>query len=229
MEDVVDTLRANGIPVRVSDEKDGTGEWTEQTIVGAPLRPQFWIEIPAGMFEKANFMLQEAAEADLDEEDIDAHPFNDYSVRELQQVLVEESDWSPEAVVIARRLLLRRGKNVDLKQLRDEARARLAEEYRPLRGNQLLLIGLGLVSVVVGLMVWILGIMITLGLLLYYAFGTRRDPKGSRHNTYDEITRRQSRVILGILALATVAGLVNYFYLGWFVFPDIDGWLWWWR
>lgn len=229
MEDVVETLRDNGISVRVSDEGDDLGEWTERNIVGTPLRPKFWIEIPSHLFEKANFMLQEVAEANLEEEDIDAHPFNDYSVPELQEVLVAESDWSPDAVVVARRLLLRRGGDVDLKRLRDAARARLVEAYRPTSGNLLFLTVLTLISMVAGLMVWILGIMVLLGILLYYAFGTQRDPKGTRHNTYDDATRKKSRLALGVLGLATVCGLVNYFYLGWITFPDIDGWLWWWR
>lgn len=229
MQEVVDTLRHNSIPVRVSDEGDAQGEWMERTIVGTPLRPKFWIEIPAGLFEKANFMLQEAAEADLEEEDLDVHPFNEYSVTELQEVLVEESNWSPDAVVVARRLLLRRGGDVDLKRLRDAAREKLAADFTPERGNTWLLLGLGIASAVAGMAVWILGIMILLGLLLYYFAGKRRDPKGVLYFAYDTLTRRQSAGGLAVLATATCLGLLNYFVLHWVEVPQIDSWLWWWR
>lgn len=229
MQDVVDTLRHNDIPVRVSDEGDGLGEWMERTIVGTPLRPKFWIEIPAGLFEKANFMLREAAEADLDEEALRAHPFNDYSVVELQEVLIDESGWSPDAVVVARRLLLQRGGDVDLKRLRDAARARLANEYQPDRANPWLLAGLGLLSLIAGLLVWILGIMILLGILLYYFVGKRRDHKGRLYFAYDELTRRQSASSLAVLATATAMGMLNMLVLHWVAVPNIDSWLWWWR
>lgn len=226
---MVDTLRANNIPVRVSDEGDGLGEWTEQVIMGAPLRPKFWIEIPSDMFEKANFMLQEAAESDVDDEVLDSHPFNDYSVPELQEVLVAESDWSPEAVVVARRLLLRRGGDVDLKRLRDAARARLVLEYQPASANVLLLTLFGVLSMIAGVSVWILGIMVILGILLYYSIGSRRDPKGNRHMSYDETTRKRSNLVLGVLGISVALGLLNYFYLHWVKFPEVDAWLWWWR
>lgn len=229
LEAVAEILRLNNIPVRTSDNGDGFGEWTEGTILGAPLRPKFWIEIPEHQFEKANFMLQEAAEADLEEEDLNVHPFNEYSVADLQQVLVEESKWSPEAVVVARRLLLRRGKDVDLKRLRDASRARLAEDFLPLHANPLLISFLTVLAAVAGFMVWIVGIMLVLGIVLYYAVGSRRDPKGARHDAYDHDTRKRSRIALGVLIFATALGLVNMLYLKWITFPDIDGWLWWWR
>lgn len=227
--DVVEILRANNISVRVSDGGEEIGEWTEKVIMGSPLRPKFWIEIPEQQFEKANFMLQEAAEANLDEEILDEHPFNEYSVNDLQSVLINESDWSPEAVVIARRLLLRRGSDVDLKRLRDAARARLAAEYEPVALSGWVLPVLIVVSIAAGLLVSFVGVMIVLGLLLYYAFGVRRDPKGNLHDVYNSNTRSHSRLALGILVVATFLGLLNMFYLKWIVVPDIDGWLWWWR
>ena len=229
LEETAAILRANNIPVRLSDEGEGLGDWTEKTIVGTPLRPKFWIEIPADQFEKANFMLQEAAEADLDDEEIAAHPFNDYSIEELQEVLVEESAWSPEAVVVARRLLLRRGGDVDLKRLRDAARARLAVEYTPQSAARWWLVSITATGVGAALVVSFIGIMIAVGLLAYYAFGTRRDPKGTRHAAYGQPSRRFGRAALGLIVAAAVIGLANRFFLHWVVVPNIDEWLWWWR
>lgn len=229
MLDVVDALRENDIPVRLSDDGEGLGEWTEKTIMGSPLRPKFWIEIPEGKFEKANFMLQEIAETNIQEEDLEGHPFNNYSVPELQEVLVEESDWSPEAVVIARRLLLRRGGDVDLKRLRDKARARLLEEYKPGTIALPIIIFVTLLALGAGLVLWVLGVMVAFGWLIYYAVGSRRDPKGNRHPSYNETTRSRAQIALGVLTLAILVGLANFLWLKWYPVADIDSWLWWWR
>ncbi len=229
MLEVVAILAENDIEARTSDAGEGLGEWTENTIVGAPLRPKFWIEIPEYQFEKANFMLQEVAEANLEEEDLDAHPFNQYSVPELQQVLVEESDWSPEAVVVARRLLLRRGGDVDLKRLRDAARARLLEAYKPRSINQLVVGCVGLIAFAASLVLWVLGSMLAFGWLMYFAFGSRRDPKGNSHLTYDSITRRNAKLGLGVMVVGLLFGLINFIVLKWYPVADIDSWLWWWR
>lgn len=229
MLEVVDILRDNNISARMSDEGEGLGEWTERTIVGAPLRPKYWIEIPAHQFEKANFMLQEFAEANLDEEVLDEHPFNEYSVADLQEVLVEESDWSPEAVVVARRLLLRRGGDVDLKRLRDAARARLSAAYAPKPLNQFIVGGVALLGLAASLVLWVLGAMVSFGWLMYFAFGNRRDPKGNRHVAFNAQARRSAKIGLGVLATGLVIGLLNFIFLKWYPVADIDSWLWWWR
>ena len=126
---VVAVLQKSNIIVRTSGEE--AGEWREATIIGSPLQPKFWIEIPSIQFEKANYMLQEAAEESLSEEDLDAHPFADYSRKELEDVLLEETAWDAEAVVIARRLLLRQGYDVDLGEIRRQTQERVARAYEP--------------------------------------------------------------------------------------------------
>lgn len=229
MLDVVEVLRNNEIFARMSDDGEGLGEWTERTIVGAPLRPKFWIEIPEDQFEKANFMLQEVAEANLKEEDLDTHPFNDYSVEELQEVLVEESDWSPDAVVIARRLLLRRGGDVDLKRLRNAARERLEATYAPRSLNPLIIAAVSLLALGASMVLWVLGAMLAFGWLMYFAFGNRRDPNGNRHLAYDNRARRTAKLGLLLQAFGLFFGVLNFVALRWYPVADIDSWLWWWR
>ena len=135
---VVAVLQKSNIIVRTSGEE--AGEWREATIIGSPLQPKFWIEIPSIQFEKANYMLQEAAEESLSEEDLDAHPFADYSRKELEDVLLEETAWDAEAVVIARRLLLRQGYDVDLGEIRRQSQERVARAYEPRSGTRWVMI-----------------------------------------------------------------------------------------
>ncbi len=227
LEEVVEVLRDHQILVHASTED--SGEWRETTIIGSPLQPKFWLEIPASQFEKANFVLQEHAEETLSEEDILAHPFATYSRSELEQVLLEETDWNPTAVVIARKLLLRQGYDVDLPELRKAARQKLAEDYAPQPGNKLVIVLSALAGCFAALSLWIVLIMVTLGVLLYYLAGTRRDPKGVKHWAYDYPTRQLGRIAVAAMALCLLAGLLNFFWLGWVAFPVIDSWYWIWR
>ena len=226
MNAVVSVLRDNNILVRTSGED--AGEWREATIIGSPLQPRFWIEIPAIQFEKANYFLQEAAEKNLSEEDLDAHPFADYSRRELEEVLFEETEWDAEAVVVARRLLLRQGYDVDLGEIRQKSRERLAKEYTPRSGTRWVIALFTLYGGFAAMAVWIVSILISLGVLLYYLVGSRRDPKGVKHWAYDRPTRQLGRVAVGIVLACLAFGLVNFFYLGWVAFPPIDVWYWLW-
>jgi hypothetical protein len=226
MRAVVAELQENNILVRTSGEE--AGEWREATIIGSPLQPKFWIEIPAVQFEKANYVLQEAAEENISDEDLDAHPFADYSREDLEGVLFEETEWDAEAVVIARRLLLRQGYDVDLKDIRQKSRERLAQEYEPRSGTLWVIALFTLYGGFSGMALWIVSILISLGVLLYYLAGSRRDPKGVKHWAYDEPTRRLGQVAVGVVVLCLAFGLVNLFYLQWITFPPIDVWYWLW-
>jgi len=79
-----------------------------------------------------------------------------------------------------------------------------------------------------GLSIWFTSVLIALGVLLYYVIGSRRDPKGNKHPAYDSPTRKIGWVGLGLMALCSILGLVNFFYLHWVQFPEIDPWYWIW-
>lgn len=222
----VDVLRDQAIPVRVSGED--AGEWREARIIGSPLQPKFWIEIPAHQFEKANYILQDYAEATLSDEDLDQHPFADYSERELKQVLLEETDWSPDAVVVARKLLLRAGTDIDLQQLRRENRERLAAAYQPVVGSRWLILLAALAACFAAAGLWLLIFLATTGVLLYYTLGTQRDHRGVQHYLFDRDTRSYGSLALSCVAIALVAGVLNAFYYHWFQLPAIDVWYWLW-
>ena len=223
---ILAVLEGHGIPVRASNTD--AGGWRENVITGSPLEPRYWVEIPADRFPEANFVLQEEATAALSDADLDAHPFAAYSEAELRSVLLEESDWSPDAVVVARALLLRSGSDVDLARLRAADRDRLRREYAPRAGNLpslWLTIGVGTLA---GLALWIFAYLVAAGVLLYYAVGYRRDPSGVQHPAYRGPARRTGVVGLLIMVVALLAGAANVLYLHWVAFPPIDLWYWIW-
>jgi len=226
MNDVVATLEANHIIVRTSHEL--AGEWKDTNFIGSPLQPKFWIEIPARQFAKANFMLREAAEENISDADLDAHPFAEYARAELEQVLLEDTEWSPDAVVVARKLLLRQGHDVDLSRLRQASRERVARKYTPRSGHRLALLFFTLYGGFSGLSVWITSLLIAAGVLLWYTVGTRRDPNGVSHPAYDKPSRQWGRVGLLVTGVCLAFGLLNFFWLHWVRFPAIDVWYWIW-
>lgn len=226
MQAVVAVLQDNSILVKTSDE--GVGEWKDSNIIGSPLQPKFWIEIPAVQFEKANYVLQEVANENLSDEDLDVHPFAEYSRAELEDVLLEETEWDAEAVVVARRLLLRQGYDVDLGQIRRKSRERLAQQFAPRSGTRWVIALFTLYGGFAAMAVWIVSILVSLGVLLYYVVGSRRDPKGVRHQEYDAPTKQLGRVALGIVFTCLAFGIANFFFLHWVAFPPIDVWYWLW-
>jgi len=226
MQTVIAVLESHNIPVRTSDVS--SGEWRDAVITGAPLQPKFWIEIPSGKFEKANFMLQEAAEQNISDADLNAHPFAEYDRPELEEVLLEETEWSPDAVVVARKLLLRKGHDVDLERLRARSRERVSRAIQARSGTRWVLALFTLYGGFAAMAIWMVSIMVSIGVLVYYVTGSQRDPKGNMHPTYDESTRTIGRVALGVVALCLVFGLTNLFYLKWISFPPIDVWYWLW-
>ena len=226
MAETVDLLRENRIAVRVSGED--AGEWTETVIMGTPLKPDFWIEIPSGDFEKANFVLRDYAEANLTEEDIDAHPFAEYSPEELRQVLLEDTGWSPLAIAVARKLLLRTGEEIDLTDLRREAKERVRIAFTPRKGSIAGILATVLLGAFSGVVLWFIGFMIAIGILLYFAFGTRRDPEGQKHLAYTAPTRQMGKAGLLIQLVATVFGVLNFLYFHVADFSGLQRWLWHW-
>ncbi|MEL6845462.1 MAG: hypothetical protein AAFP02_19840, partial [Bacteroidota bacterium] len=193
-----------------------------------PLQPRFWVEIPNNLFQKANFLLEEHAEESLTEEDLSAHPFAEYRQEELEEVIINASSWSPEAVAVARVLLQREGKSVDLAALRKAYRERLAKQYqaRPLAIGYVII-----ASLLAGLGGFTLSFTLflgALGMLLYYRFGRRIDPNGTSHSIYDVTTRQRSGYGIVLALIGLPLGLLNYFTLHWFEVPAIDPWLWLW-
>lgn len=226
MAETVDVLRDNRIAVRVSGED--AGEWTESVIMGSPLKPEFWIEIPSSDFEKANFVLLDYAEANLTEEEIDAHPFAEYSPEELRQVLLEDTGWSPLAIAVARKLLLRTGEEVDLTELRREARERVRVAFTPKKGSFIAILATVLLGVFSGVVLWFIGFMLALGILLYFAFGTLRDPEGQTHPAFTKATHNIGKTGLMIILVAALLGLLNFLYFHIADFSKFQEWLWFW-
>jgi hypothetical protein len=226
LEELLALFQQHNIPFTTHDREQSPG--VGAVIVGDPLQPRFWIEIPNNLFQKANFLLEEYAEESLTEEDLSTHPFAEYRQEELEEVIINASSWSPEAVAVARALLQRDGRSVDLAALRQAYRERLAKQYQA----QSLPVGYVILASVVaclgGFTLSFILFLGALGMLLYYRFGRRIDPNGTSHPIFDVATRQRSGYGIALALVGLPLGLLNYFYLDWYDVPAIDPWLWLW-
>ncbi|NJC24901.1 hypothetical protein [Neolewinella antarctica] len=227
MEGMVRTLQAEKIAVRRST--DGTTQWRESVIMGHSLQPKFWIEVRENDFAKAKYTIREAAEAAWTGETIDQHPFADYASDELRTILTQEDYYGIEATVVARNLLLQRGENVALKEIRDANRHRNSAKLSPKEGTQVYVIAGTIIGAVAGLYLNVIAFMAALGVLIYYASGKQRDGDGKQHFIYVARTRVRGKWGTGVVALGLAFGLLNYFWLHWIHIEPVQSWFWLWR
>lgn len=223
---LAETLRGLRVAARTGSEPPPDA-W-QQLYVGSDLRPRFWVEIPSRDFERARFLLREKAEEEITETDLEAHPFADYTTDELKEVLRDERGWDVYATVIARKILLKREKNVDLAALRAEERRRITRRFEPKSGKrvvQLLVIAAGIFC---GLKLQLLGWALAAGVLVHFGWSKHRKPSGERVFEYAPRTRTLCRA--GVLGL--VLTLVYALYREIIVHEgsiELMEWLWVWR
>lgn len=207
-------LRDNGVLVRTGN--DEAGGWRETVIMGSPLRPKYWLEIPSADFKKADYLLQEAADETLTPEFLAEHPFADYTPAELTEVITHAADWNPEAVVVAKHLLLRAQPDVDLTELQQRTRAHEAARFEPKQSSPFTIGLFAVLGFVAGLMVWWIFFMLFAGMLAYYVLGSSRDSRGDVHMDFDATTRRYGLIGLGVAGLGLVIGVANLLLLNWY-------------
>ncbi|MEL6142586.1 MAG: hypothetical protein AAFU67_13315, partial [Bacteroidota bacterium] len=85
--EIVSLFKAHQIPTRSHQRQHGGS--LGASIVGTSLQPDYWIEIPTTYFVRANQLLEQEAEKQLQATDWSEHPFSTYTEQELIEVLSE--------------------------------------------------------------------------------------------------------------------------------------------
>lgn len=227
MEDQATFLRGKGIPVLESTLKNG--DWKENVIIGYALRPEFWIEVPENRFSEAKFILREQAESAWAGDAVLNHPFADYTEDELREILLKEDYYGQEATVIARNLLLRSGKDIELKPIRDAFRERADHGLTARSVSPVLYLVVLFLGAIGGLVLWPVIFMACLGYTFTWTSSTQRDRAGTKYYVYDARSRVQGKVGIGILVLALLLGMANFFFLHIIPLEPVRDWLWLWR
>ncbi len=221
------SLTEGGIAVRKSTE--GIRQWRENVIVGHPLQPQFWIEIPERQFSHARYLLRELAEEAWAGDAIDEHPFADYTDDDLRDIVTNEEYYGVEASVVALNLLLRRGVQPDVSPLRRAGREQENLARHATRGSGLALLLATAVGTIAAFYLEPITACVMVGILLYVVVGKRRAADGKQSWLYTPGSRRLARVGASIVGAGFFFGLLNYLWFDWVAVQPLGQWYWIWR
>ncbi|MEO1255591.1 MAG: hypothetical protein AAFY41_12040 [Bacteroidota bacterium] len=130
--------------------------------------------------------------------------------------------------MVARKLLIDRGVTIDEAALQQAKNERYYEIFKPKSGSTLAMLGATFFGIFSGLLFWLLGFLIAVGILAYYYLGRKRDHQGRAYYEYGQGTRQTSKWLLIIVLGAFVLGLANILFFQLILFPDFDFQLWAW-
>jgi hypothetical protein len=136
------------------------------------------------------------------------------------EVLKKQDEWSSEEILVARRLLAKRGKVLTDKDLLNFRKERIEELRKPVRGKKLNIIAGFLIPVFAIAFSGKIGIFSLIFYLLSYGIGLnylmdfRRLPNGEKVKSYDSFTRKTGFYIIIWTVILTIAVAVYliYFY-----------------
>ena len=179
-EALVQVLNHHGIPFRTDRTQMSIG----QTFASSAAYEQILVAVPADLFGDAD----KALEAAMPEETEDAfgeHYLSEFSSDELLEVLHKAHEWNPGDVVVARRLLAKRGVETDAEEIAAKQKAILEAKREPVSGNRYL--------ITFGFFLALLGGILGAALGWSYATLKERDATGTEYYRYNEQTRKLGR------------------------------------
>jgi hypothetical protein len=206
VEDFIKMLDENRIPYRLEkSEMLLTG-----AITGHGLLPFAVLKLRPEDFKKVNVILEKQVLANP--QFIDTHYLQQFDARELLDVVKKPDEWTPEDVVVARKILERRGIPIPA----GEAERFKEKRHKKLRagkqGNTFWMV-VYLACVLVGGVLWSpLFLMAGIGMGWYYWQDKTIDTEGLKFFTFEPNTRLAGQVIfyLGWVCLAVGFGVLYW-------------------
>jgi hypothetical protein len=181
----------------------------DQVIAGGGPAYQYEVRIPADQFEKANRLLRESIQVNLDEVDRDYYLFS-FQDFELIEILRKPDEWGRLDFVIARKILESRGKKYTSQELDALWNNRIETLAKPEKEGKAWVYAGYFFSAMGGLF----GVLIGLALLQ----SVKTLPDGRKVRTYDDATRAQAKIILVVsLVVFAVTLSLNLFNGYWFL------------
>ena len=179
----------------------------DKSIVGDAMLPKVVLKVRPEDFKRVNQLIEAELNA-IDASTLDEHYLNELDNEELIDILRNRESWTTEAIVVARKLLKRRGVAVNYDALAREERAKLEQARSGKPGNRVWMVGYALATVL-GPLISVLFLVAGLGMGYYYAYGKTTDVDGHTHFIYDPATRRLGQYLwyLGLVVSAVVVML----------------------
>jgi len=159
-------------------------------------------------------LLEKTIEKNITEFEIAEHPLQEMTDDELLEVLKKQDEWSIENILVAKRILLKRGFKITDNDIADYNKQRITELKKPVKGKSLNLI-LGFLFPVFGILsIGSLGFFGTIIYLFSYGIGAnylldfKRLPNGEKVKVYDKKTRITGLLIILWTVLFTIGTII---------------------
>ena len=186
--------------LKVLEEKRIPGEikfieaQLDPLFTGNNLRPKYELKIDPAHFEQAEHILDELAEKELENHEIPADYYlYSFSNEELFDVLIKPHEWNPFDLALAKSILKSRKVELNLQHIEEQKQEQLDKLYEPERPKSTWIYFGYFFSVAGGFLGLIMG--------THYAFSKKVMPDGSKVYTYDELTRKDGKLMLIISAI----------------------------
>ncbi|HWZ04069.1 MAG TPA: hypothetical protein VNX40_10710 [Mucilaginibacter sp.] len=209
-EELAEQLEQNGIPYQIEEE---SLTFSITFVLNDPLQTEYAVKIKSEDFEKVNELLKKNEETNTGEIDKDYYLFN-FTDDELMDVITKADEWSAFDVVLARKLLAQRGKEISEQKIAVIQEERIEELKKP-EASQLTWVIIGyliaLGGVILPFFVSAIGVFIGWHLSSY----KKTLPDGERVYGYSETDRMHGKRIfyLGIIVFVLSLAVLLFYHL----------------
>ena len=193
--DLAELLDQHNIPYFIQEETSGF----DPSLVMSNAAVDYAIKIKSEDFEKVNELRKEYEEQNLDGIEKDYYLFS-FTDDELMEVLTKADEWSTFDVVLARKLLTERGKNITDSDIKSINEKRIEDLKTPETGQSTWII----IGYICALMGGVLGLFIGWHLKSY----KKTLPTGEKVYGYTENDRWHGRVIFYISIVGVIVGVI---------------------
>lgn len=187
---LAETFRENGIVYGLED----VSENFDVSFANNEINKDFRIKLKPADFERADNLLLQLAEKDLENIDPGYYIFN-FSDEELKEIVEKQDEWSSLDFLLAKKILKERGIEVNVGQIQMLKEKRLEALAEPEESPKVLIVAGYILAVVGGLIAIIIG--------AYLRTHKKTLPNGERVFGYAASDRAHGEriLIIGILAL----------------------------
>ncbi len=204
LEEIISLFKSNEIYYEVSS----AGSIVDETIIGSRMFAKYTLKILPDDFKKANKLISESLESkELRIEDFKY--LEDLDNNELLGIVENPGEWSIEAEIVARKILAKRGVQIDEQEIKNKREIKRLEFEKGKSVSTMIQL-LYLVLIILGFYRSIILIIAGIGMGYYYSYGTRINEEGKKFYVYDEKARVNGKIILYI---GVICFLVNLYFL----------------
>lgn len=204
---LAETLRENGIEYFVQEESSRF----DPSFSMSRAAVDYAVKVRSEDFERINALLLKQEEMDTEKVDKDYYLFN-FTDDELMEVVTKADEWSTFDVVLARKILAERGKNISDEAIVEIEEQRIAELKKPEK-SQTAWVVVGYIAALSG--IYLMFYLSFIGLFIgwYLSHGKKTLPDGERVYTYIEPDRKHGKIIFWLAIVVLVLTLCYLIFL----------------